>query len=373
MYKEMSLSPKIKIMLVGPIPPPLGGIGVIIKNQVEELQKCTNVDLVVVNVASSITNILNRAWVFARSLVQIFLNLHRVNVVVLNVRAPFDLYYGLILLPFLKLGNKKLIIRKFAANFYVRYSEFSSVLRFLYNKILFKAASLWLFECKALVEAFADRISRVEWYPNHRNMDQVEESLQVKKFRCRNFVYIGHVREFKGIRELIAASERLPAGVTVDVYGPWFDDLERDIFKNRKHIHYKGILKPEEVIPTMRKYDACVLPTKARTEGHPGVILESYAAGLPIIATTCGAISEIVDESVGFLIEPDSEDAIYKAMKKMAVNDALYRTFRDNIRQKANDFSTEYWTKKYIEYCLNVTKPAEKAIKDGISIKTEKL
>ena len=55
-----------------------------------------------------------------------------------------------------------------------------------------------------------------------------------------------------------------------------------------------------------------------RMERHPGILLETYATVIPIIATLWKAVPEIVRDGVsGILIEPRSEWQIAVAMMRL--------------------------------------------------------
>ena len=43
--------------------------------------------------------------------------------------------------------------------------------------------------------------------------------------------------------------------------------------------------------------------------------MEAMACGLPVIATSVSGIGELVDDEVGWLIPPDSPDALASAMR----------------------------------------------------------
>lgn len=277
------------------------------------------------------------------------------DVLMLNVRIPYDLLYGLLLIPLLNLFGVKVVVRKCAGNFDVRYDSFPAPMKWLYDIFLFKHSALWLFQTQALVKRFSTKIRNTHWFPTHRRFCRLGSyDFKVVKPDCRCFVYVGQVREYKGIRELVEAAERLDVSTTVDVYGPIFDDLPASLFNGRRRVIYKGVLKHENVVSTMRQYDAFVLPTKATTEGYPGAILEAYAAGLPVITTTCGAIPEIVDEMSGILVEPGNVEALYQAMKTLSEDAELYIWLCKGVRERAGQFLAEFWADKFVGYCREI-------------------
>ena len=60
-------------------------------------------------------------------------------------------------------------------------------------------------------------------------------------------------------------------------------------------------------------------------EGHPWVLVEAMANGLPIIATDQGAIIEsVIDEKNGFIVPAESPEAIAKKLE-LLINDAELR------------------------------------------------
>jgi glycosyltransferase involved in cell wall biosynthesis len=104
----------------------------------------------------------------------------------------------------------------------------------------------------------------------------------------------------------------------------------------------------------MKNYDALVMPTKMPTEGYPGAIVEAFAAGIPILATKCGAIPEIVDDSCGILVEPKDAEALFRAMKALVEDEALYARLCEGSRSKREAFSSKFWTARFVEYCRQV-------------------
>jgi glycosyltransferase involved in cell wall biosynthesis len=104
----------------------------------------------------------------------------------------------------------------------------------------------------------------------------------------------------------------------------------------------------------MCQYDAFVLPTKATTEGYPGVVLEAYAAGLPVIATTCGAIPEIVDETSGILLDPGDVDGLEGAMKRLVEDPQLYVRLCEGTRERTAQFSAAHWAEEFVACCREV-------------------
>lgn len=100
-------------------------------------------------------------------------------------------------------------------------------------------------------------------------------------------------------------------------------------------IHFLGI---RHDIPTLlSRSDALVLPSA--WEGFPMVILEAFASGRPVIATSVGGIPEIVKDHVnGILVPAGDIEALAHAMLDLAGNPSvarrLGRTGQEEVQQK---------------------------------------
>jgi len=82
--------------------------------------------------------------------------------------------------------------------------------------------------------------------------------------------------------------------------------------------------------------DCLVLPSYA--EGLPIAILEAMAHGIPVIATTVGAIPEVItDGEQGFLIEPGDVQALTECMLKLSNDPELRKTMGLAARRRVEE------------------------------------
>jgi glycosyltransferase involved in cell wall biosynthesis len=167
----------------------------------------------------------------------------------------------------------------------------------------------------------------------------------------RRFVFVGHVKPTKGIAEIIEASKNLPArDFSVDVYGPLQDGVTQSWFTNTL-VKYCGPLASEDVIKTLARYDVLLLPTYFDGEGYPGVILEAYCAGIPVISTNWGGIPEIVTVETGILVKPRDSAALVKAMRMLMDSDELLYALQQGAQGKAKEFDASRWTEYFVDLC----------------------
>ncbi len=70
-------------------------------------------------------------------------------------------------------------------------------------------------------------------------------------------------------------------------------------------------------------------------EGLPGVVVEAFAAGRPVIASRIGSLAEIVrDGETGVLFEPGSPAALAAAVERLAGDPAERRRLGENARRE---------------------------------------
>ena len=343
----------IKILMIGPLPPEIGGMTVSFKMLVDLLRDCDNaiIDVVDFNaIRRRKGNTLRGLLSLCRAVIP---KARQVDVITVYLSLSALSSLGILLLVVSRVLGKPLIVRTAGG---VDYAS----LGFLKGTIahfVVKQANLFFVQTHNLVQlAYGRGISHVRWFPTSRPMcdNRYERSLVSERSSCRHFVFVGQVRECKGIREIIQASERFEEYIRVDIYGPLFDDLEQNIFAGCKIVKYYGVLDPEDVVPTLKRYDMLLLPTKALTEGYPGAVLEGYSAGLPIITTRCGGIPEIVDMQSGLFVSAGDSEALFSAMKIVVENDEIYSKLRKGVLEKREDFDSVMWARRFVDYCGEV-------------------
>jgi len=125
-------------------------------------------------------------------------------------------------------------------------------------------------------------------------------------------LYIGNLQESKGIIDLLDAMRMLPSEersmAVLTVLGNWRDDKTertcRDLVATHSlPVHFIGGEKSSDKLELLANADIFVF-TPREPEGHPWVIVEAMAAGLPVISTDRGAIIESVKNGENGFIVP---------------------------------------------------------------------
>ena len=134
-------------------------------------------------------------------------------------------------------------------------------------------------------------------------------------------VFAGRLALPKSLEVGIEAARR--AGVALAIAG---DGPERERLEALGHARFLGPLPREQVLELFRAGDASLLSSS--WENFPHSVVESLAAGTPVISTRVGGVPEVVhDGENGLLVEPNDADALA---------DAIRRGFADLDRLRAN-------------------------------------
>jgi sugar transferase (PEP-CTERM/EpsH1 system associated) len=87
------------------------------------------------------------------------------------------------------------------------------------------------------------------------------------------------------------------------------------------------------------------------SEGMPITVLEAMAARLPIVATSVGALPDLVEEGVnGFLVEPKDDGALAERIERFYSNPDLARTCGIAARSKVErEYTLEIMLRRYAD------------------------
>lgn len=161
--------------------------------------------------------------------------------------------------------------------------------------------------------------------------DDYENQGTIRIFVC------GRARHEKGIDVLIRATARLKGkNIRVDYYGdgPCMDEYRQLVGELgiEDMFIFKG--KVPSVRPYLHRYDIACVPSVY--DAGPSAVSESFAAGVPLIASKAGGIPQQVGSSDNALLVEvgDSED-LARAIERLAADSELRRRLGQNGRKRA--------------------------------------
>ncbi|MCP8900219.1 glycosyltransferase family 4 protein [Gilvimarinus xylanilyticus] len=109
-----------------------------------------------------------------------------------------------------------------------------------------------------------------------------------------------------------------------------------------------------EVAKIMQLSDALCFPS--RSEGHPQVVLEAMASGLPILATKGSAVEEILNHGkTGLLSGPEDTYGMAQHANTLKKDHTLRSSIAKSARSYAiNTFSIQRMYEKYIKFYVKI-------------------
>lgn len=149
--------------------------------------------------------------------------------------------------------------------------------------------------------------------------------------------YIGGLAWQKGVHVLVEAFNRLPAGkVRLAIYGDEgaFPEYVADLRAIARHpgISFAGRLDRGDLWPVLAGCDVVVVPS-LWYETASLIVQESFAAGVPVIASSIGALTGRVQDGVdGLLVPPGDVAALSAALEQLWQEPGLLAQLRDGIR-----------------------------------------
>lgn len=123
--------------------------------------------------------------------------------------------------------------------------------------------------------------------------------------------YLGRLEPAKGVGVLIEALATQPGlGIKLDVYGitqgessaAYTEGLQRWV-KSDARIRLLPPVAASETVRVLRHYDLLAVPSLWQETG-PLVVLEAFAAGIPVLGSKLGGIAELVQDGVNGWLAP---------------------------------------------------------------------
>jgi len=159
------------------------------------------------------------------------------------------------------------------------------------------------------------------------------------KQRPLRLVYLGRLDPTKGLHVLIEAMQlgrSLP--VTLDIYGTAQGD-SGDAYATRlkklagddPRVQFCSPVPADQVVRTLREYDILAVPSQWLETG-PLVVLEAFAAGIPVIGSNLGGIAELITNGVnGFLVNATGAEDWYNTLKRLCADSAALAKLHRSI------------------------------------------
>lgn len=197
---------------------------------------------------------------------------------------------------------------------------------------------------------------RFQWIPNGVDLARFRAAGREAERRRlgvaddeRIVITVGNLRPVKNHGLLLRASRRLhDRGVAHRV---WIvgEGAERERLADQaRALGLSGSVELLGAAPDLvaRYASADVFALASHFEGMPTVVLEAFAAGLPVVATAVGDVPALCKDT-GLVVPPDDEEAMVAALERMLLDHVFAQAQRTSALVTAEHFSIDEMTARY--------------------------
>lgn len=183
----------------------------------------------------------------------------------------------------------------------------------------------------------------------------VENGVDFERFRAHSVVrehdglriaFVGRLIDWKALDIVIDALAIIEdrCRISLEVFG---DGPMRATWERRaeelglsEKVTFHGFVPQSEVAVRLLQLDVLVLPSVYECGG--AVVLEAMALGLPVVATRWGGPADYLDESCGFLVEPEGPEQMRqdfaRAIERLANEPELAARMGKAARERAASY-----------------------------------
>ena len=191
--------------------------------------------------------------------------------------------------------------------------------------------------------------------PGIEEIPRLEKKAWVKKFNLPEdkfiIAFVGRLTKIKRIDrlvEVIKLAKKELNTVHFIIAGGGIEEeyLKRQVEDFHLPVTYVGWIKSLNEITCLA--DAYILTSD--NEGTPISLIQAMIAGIPIISTDVGSVSDVVENGVSGILTKANPEELFQAVKIISTNQEKYRLFSTNSRQIGlSKFSLEKFVEKYSE------------------------
>ena len=304
----------MKVLLISPLPPPVGGIATVTANLIGFLKTDpANIDIILCDSTIKFRSITSQSFIlriytgFYNS-IRTFLKVKSTiknempEMIHLASSSSFALFKDYVIILIAKRYQIPIVIHwhfgRIPALSYQQNWEWK-----LISSVIKKSTISIVIDAKSYNTLIKEGLTNVVNIPNPLGLDieQKSRALDEDSYKRRKgcLVFVGHIVRSKGVFELVDACVQLPIIKELELIGPCEENVKKELRaiagkrNNGIWLNFVGELNKDQVLEHLIISPVLILPSY--TEGFPNAVLEGMAMGCAIIATDVGAIPEMLD------------------------------------------------------------------------------
>lgn len=167
---------------------------------------------------------------------------------------------------------------------------------------------------------------------NHKEIRDIINQKRLRNDNKIKFMYAGRLIYFKGVEHMINAFKNLKnENCELHICGNGeMQEFVENATKEDKRIIYHGKLNNQELANCYKDCDVLIVPSNW-PEPFGMIIIEGNMYGLPVIASNCGGIPEIIQKTKGGLIYSHGNDDELTNKMNEFLNRKVINSFFDDI------------------------------------------
>lgn len=232
----------------------------------------------------------------------------------------------------------------------LRKRVFISVVKALsiYRDVLWHASSAH--EAEDIRRVFADKTlsiriasdmpDSVASFPNSANLRSTFE------LGVLRVIFVSRITPKKNLLFALRVLRQVRSRIQFDIYGPipdtsYWQKCELAISKLPDHIHCRRFpeVKNAEIVPLFQRYDLFLFPTAGENYGH--VIVESLAAGTPVLLSDQTMWTDLESEGAGWIRPLSSEIGFSTVIDE-------YATSEEGVQRNKRSLARRYFDKRVL-------------------------
>ena len=172
-----------------------------------------------------------------------------------------------------------------------------------------------------------------------------------KKLEQPFFLFLGVLRNYKGVDTLLKAARGLNSKLVIAGDGPEFASLKSNaVALGLENVYFTGRITEDDKAALLELCQGLVLPSHLRSEAFGLVQLEAAMRSKPLICTELGTGTSFVNEheNTGLVVPPKNVDALRNAMNFMVYHPKIAARMGEEAHSRFTElFSAERMCNEY--------------------------